>query len=271
MVSRLESSLTNRPTEVGFNAPLVSGSESTEPLHFVFNEHKTSDELYSALRNLFVKANGEETGALLDNAYKLAKEHHDKAPNKTRDDGRDYIFHPLEIAYHIARLGFTDKTIILAALFHDLLEDTEASKEEILERLGKKLISKEEFDLVMKIVDDLTEDTSYRKQNLEYKENPKSQFKLTSGEIFKGRLATKMEHLSRVVNNGTEQSMILKVVDRIHNLLTNEAVPIERQRRMEAKEIEAWIKFLDLRQEVIPESLIKQIVPLLNREQEKIL
>ena len=266
MIFRPEGNFTNRPTRISFNVPSITSSEHAEPLHFIFSEHKTPDELYTALRNLFVKANGEETGTLLDNAYKLAKEHHDKAPNKIRDDGRDYIFHPLEISYHIARLGFTDKVIILAALFHDLLEDTEVSKEEIVERLGKKLISKEEFDLVMKIVNDLTEDTSYRKQNLEYKEDSQSKFKLADGETCKGRLATKIEHLSRVANKGIEQSTILKVVDRIHNLLTNEAVSIEKQRRMEVKEIEAWRKFLDLRREVIPESLITLITPLLDKE-----
>ncbi|MBQ8165285.1 MAG: bifunctional (p)ppGpp synthetase/guanosine-3',5'-bis(diphosphate) 3'-pyrophosphohydrolase [Clostridia bacterium] len=67
--------------------------------------------------------------------YKKALEY---ATNKHRQQfrigGLPYITHPIEVAEILKNLGFGEEYQI-AGLFHDLLEDTDATEEEIL-RLG---------------------------------------------------------------------------------------------------------------------------------------
>ncbi len=64
--------------------------------------------------------------------------------------GRPYIEHPRAVAGLLRIEGFDDE-VLAAALLHDLLEDTEATSEEIQERFG---------DRVAELVDVLTDDPS---------------------------------------------------------------------------------------------------------------
>lgn len=50
---------------------------------------------------------------------------------QTRTGGTPYITHPIAVAEMLASRGFGEEYII-AGLFHDLLEDTDATEEEIL-------------------------------------------------------------------------------------------------------------------------------------------
>lgn len=49
-----------------------------------------------------------------------------------RDDGRDYIYHPLWMAYMAICLGLTDDTLVAITLLHDICEDTKADSAEDL-------------------------------------------------------------------------------------------------------------------------------------------
>src|SRR5690606_18883471 len=49
---------------------------------------------------------------------------------QTRRSGEAYVTHPIEVAQIIAELRMDDDSII-AALFHDVLEDTEHTKDEL--------------------------------------------------------------------------------------------------------------------------------------------
>lgn len=58
----------------------------------------------------------------------FAKEKHE---GQTRIGGKPYISHPVEVAKMLEEKGFTDASYIITALFHDLLEDTDATEQEI--------------------------------------------------------------------------------------------------------------------------------------------
>jgi len=55
-----------------------------------------------------------------------------------RGDGVPYVVHPIRIALHAASLGLSIKTI-LAALLHDVVEDTDTSIEEIYSQFGQEV------------------------------------------------------------------------------------------------------------------------------------
>ena len=54
-----------------------------------------------------------------------------KHEGQTRTGGEPYITHPVAVAEIVAKRGFGEE-YVLAGLFHDLLEDTDATEEEIL-------------------------------------------------------------------------------------------------------------------------------------------
>ncbi len=69
---------------------------------------------------------------LIMKAYKYAEEHHKE---QFRSSGEPYIIHPLNVAYILAGIGLDDSTIC-AALLHDVVEDTDATKEQIIKEFG---------------------------------------------------------------------------------------------------------------------------------------
>ena len=65
-------------------------------------------------------------------AYHYAEKWHNGAK---RDSGEPYILHPVQVAKIVFEIGL-DYQSICAALLHDVLEDTEAKEEEMLEVFG---------------------------------------------------------------------------------------------------------------------------------------
>jgi (p)ppGpp synthase/HD superfamily hydrolase len=77
--------------------------------------------------------------------------------DQRRDSGEPYYSHPLEVAYMVADyLPRTD--IIITAILHDTLEDTELRQEEIIKVFGRQ-VSEQVYDLT-RIKDDGTRITS---------------------------------------------------------------------------------------------------------------
>ena len=58
---------------------------------------------------------------------------------KRKNDGSPYAMHPLMVALKLARHEFSD-TVIAAALVHDVLEDTNFSKDEMQRQLGDEVL-----------------------------------------------------------------------------------------------------------------------------------
>lgn len=71
-----------------------------------------------------------------------------------------YINHPLEVANILASIGgVTDLEILLAAILHDTIEDTETTAEEITERFGSRVCN-----MVLEVTDDKSLPKAERKQ-----------------------------------------------------------------------------------------------------------
>jgi guanosine-3',5'-bis(diphosphate) 3'-pyrophosphohydrolase len=87
-----------------------------------------------------------------------AKKH--KNQKRKGADGEPYINHPLEVANLLANVGkVEDYDVLIAALLHDTVEDTETTAEKIAELFGEKV-----GGLVMEVTDDKSLPKAERKQ-----------------------------------------------------------------------------------------------------------
>ncbi|MHA1908426.1 MAG: HD domain-containing protein [Candidatus Thorarchaeota archaeon] len=71
----------------------------------------------------------------LSEALLLAISAHD---GSYRGDGIPYVIHPIRIALHAASLGLSTQTI-MAAILHDVVEDTDTPLEEIYSQFGDEV------------------------------------------------------------------------------------------------------------------------------------
>ncbi|MCD0458928.1 HD domain-containing protein [Roseiconus lacunae] len=82
-------------------------------------------------------------------AVKFAAEKHADQRRKNQA-GTPYINHPIEVAEHLAQVGnVTDTSILVAAILHDTVEDTDTSEAELCERFGDQVTG-----FVMECTDD---------------------------------------------------------------------------------------------------------------------
>lgn len=95
------------------------------------NENKTIDDVIRRIKSNKRKVNVN----LILNAYNYANKKH---MGQKRMSGEDYIIHPENVAYILADLNMDDATIC-AALLHDVVEDTDASNEEIEKEFGTEI------------------------------------------------------------------------------------------------------------------------------------
>src|SRR5690606_35879955 len=88
------------------------------------------------------------TAQLLAAAVFSAERHRDQRRKGVRET--PYINHPLEVAERIVRVaGVDDIEVLVAAILHDTIEDTETTAEEIERHFGKAVAA-----LVLEVTDD---------------------------------------------------------------------------------------------------------------------
>lgn len=130
----------------------------------------------------------------------------EKHKGQFRKSGEPYYIHPIEAAKILAELKL-DKTSIIAALLHDVVEDTDTSLEEIKERFG---------ETVAQIIDGVTKIGKYKFQSKEEAE----------AENFRKMLVSMAKDI-RVI--------LVKLADRLHNIRTVDVFREEKRKRI-AKE-----------------------------------
>lgn len=121
-----------------------------------------------------------------------------------REDGTPYILHPLAVARILAEWR-ADRDTIIAALLHDVLEDTPVRKPEILMEFGRHVAT---------LVEGVT--------------------KFTEADLTTELpLDRKIETLRRLfeVMRLDVRSILIKLADRLHNIQTIDVLPSERRRR----------------------------------------
>ena len=137
-------------------------------------------------------------------AYEYAKEKH---YGQKRLTGEDYITHPLEVALILSNIK-VDVDTICAALLHDVLEDTPATYEDLEKKFGK---------VIANLVSGVTKINSISFNGYDSDASIANQRKILVG----------LTEDVRVI--------VIKLADRLHNMRTLWALPLERQ-KAKAKE-----------------------------------
>ncbi|MEO7118676.1 MAG: RelA/SpoT family protein [Candidatus Limnocylindrales bacterium] len=142
-------------------------------------------------------------------AYLMAREAHE--PQK-RASGEPYVTHPLAVAQILAEMGL-DTVAVQAALLHDIPEDTDFTVDDLEERFGPE---------VAKLVDGVTKLSKFgsaRTHEEQAAENIRKMFLAMAEDI-------------RVV--------LIKLADRLHNMRTLTALPIDKQVRIARQTAEIY-------------------------------
>ncbi len=141
-------------------------------------------------------------------AFEMAEQAHE---GQSRLSGEPYISHPLAVAKIVFELNM-DHRSVMAALLHDVVEDTSASVEQITEQFGED---------VSLLVDGLSKLT-----HLKFKSRAEAQ-----AANFQKMLLAMVDDI-RVI--------LIKLSDRIHNMRTLGAMPDEKRRRIARETLEVY-------------------------------
>lgn len=146
--------------------------------------------------------------ALIREAYDFAEEAHH---GQTRKSGEPYILHPLAVADIVVNMQM-DSISIIAALLHDVVEDTTVPLDEIRKKFGETCAM---------LVDGLTklERIKFRSKEEQQNENYRKMFIAMAQDI-------------RVI--------VIKLADRLHNMRTLKYQSEESQRRISYETLEIF-------------------------------
>ncbi len=145
---------------------------------------------------------------LVHRAYVYAAKMH---RGQVRKSGEPYLSHPLETAYILANMKMDDVTIA-AALLHDVIEDTEATFDELTEMFGEE---------VSRLVEGVTK---------------VSKIHYASKEAYQAENLRKM--LMAMTND--IRVILIKLADRLHNVRTLNFAPDEQQKRVAKETVEIF-------------------------------
>lgn len=134
---------------------------------------------------------------LIMKAYNYAVEKHG---DQKRNSGEPYIIHPLQVAYILAGMGLDEQTIC-ASLLHDVVEDTDATNQDLINIFGNE---------IAEMVSGVTKLSTVKFETLEETqvENYRKMFLAMGKDI-------------RVI--------LIKLADRLHNMRTLKYLKRDRQ------------------------------------------
>ncbi len=148
---------------------------------------------------------------LLTKAYEIAKKYHD---TQYRKSGEPFVSHPLEVAKILAEIEL-DQTSIIAAILHDLIEDTEFTYEKVKKEFGATAAN---------IINGVTK---------------------LDKIVFSSREERQVENLRKMIIAMSEdvRIILIKLADRLHNMRTLFSVSKEKRqlKAMETLEVYAPI------------------------------
>lgn len=165
---------------------------------------KTIDDIVEFVKSYL----NEESISLILKAYNVAKTMHD---GQFRKSGDPYIQHPVEVAYVLATLHAGPLTIA-AGLLHDVLEDTQMSREEMTIEFNAE---------VTEIVDGVT-----KISKLKYHTKEKA-------------LAHNHEKLLIAMAKDV-RVILVKLVDRLHNMRTIDFQPEDKRKRIAQETLDLY-------------------------------
>lgn len=146
--------------------------------------------------------------ALIRKAYDYA---YDKHKDQKRSSGEPYFVHVLNVAYELAKLE-VDPNTIAAGLLHDVIEDCDVTKEEFIAEFGEEIY--EIVEAVTKI----------------------SNLKFTDEKEYQA-----VNHRKILIAMAKDVRVILvKLVDRLHNMRTLEYLAPEKQKRIATETLDVY-------------------------------
>ena len=166
---------------------------------------KHINSIDSAISYLFSKIQKTKNiSSALDFAIEAHKE-------QKRKSGEPYVIHPILVASVCASIS-GDESMVIAALLHDVVEDTPITLKEIEELFGKD---------VAHLVEGLTKIDSIRdKELIPSHSNEKL---VVSALTFRKMLLASIKDV---------RVLVVKLCDRVHNMLTLDALPPHKQKRI---------------------------------------
>ncbi|HON18394.1 MAG TPA: RelA/SpoT family protein [Salinivirgaceae bacterium] len=162
-------------------------------MKFTEDEIKQIEKEFEELAKSYSTQRGQEGLDEIQKAYRFAYDAHYPIRRKS---GEPYILHPISVALICSREFNLGKKSLITALLHDVVEDTDVTKEDIVREFGQE---------VADMVENLTK-ISKVSADINIKENSSLQI-----ENFK-KILISMSEDYRVV--------LIKLADRLHNLRT---------------------------------------------------
>jgi GTP diphosphokinase / guanosine-3',5'-bis(diphosphate) 3'-diphosphatase len=146
--------------------------------------------------------------ARVESAYRYSEHAH---AGQTRASGEPYISHPLAVASILSDWKF-DADGLIAALLHDVIEDTAVAKGEIAKRFG---------DTVANLVDGVSKLDQVAMATLE------------------DRQAESLRKMFAAMDNDV-RVMLIKLADRLHNMRTLDFLAAEKRKRISQETLDIY-------------------------------
>lgn len=174
----------------------------------VVETYQTYDQLVSSI----IKSGKDYDMAAIEKAYLFANKAH---AGQKRKSGEPYIVHPVSVANILVSLGMDTESVV-AALLHDVVEDTPVTLEDIRSNFG---------DTTAQIIDGLT-------------------------KLSKLGFNTEEEHQAEnvrrmlIATNKDIRVLIIKLADRLNNMRTLSAMYPQKQRNIARETLEIYAPLL---------------------------
>lgn len=144
-------------------------------------------------------------------AYQFGATAHE---GQQRVSGEPYIHHPLEVARILGDMSMDYQTI-MAAILHDVIEDTATAKDEIKQKFGKN---------VAELVDGVSKITQIESDSDSIEETQAQNFQ---------KMLMAMSNDIRVV--------LIKLADRLHNMRTLDALNHDKRMRISRETLDIYV------------------------------
>lgn len=164
---------------------------------------------YEIFEDYIIKNNPKADIKLIKKAYDFGELHH---RGQKRNSGEDYYIHPIAVAKKLSEMKLDDQTIC-AGLMHDVLEDTDVTREQMADIFGEEITF---------LVDGVT-----KLKNLNYTSREEKQ-------------AENIRKMVMAMSNDV-RVVLIKLSDRLHNMRTLEYMTRKKQIQIADETLEIYV------------------------------
>ena len=164
---------------------------------------------YEIFEEYIIKNNPKADIELIKKAYDFGELHH---RGQKRNSGEDYFIHPIAVAKKLSEMKLDDQTIC-AGLMHDVLEDTDVTRDQMAEVFGEEITF---------LVDGVT-----KLKNLNYTSREEKQ-------------AENIRKMVMAMSNDV-RVVLIKLSDRLHNMRTLEYMTRKKQIQIADETLEIYV------------------------------